>query len=102
MAKKSNVFGNAPPLLPESAVRLEAEGPCRECEGSVLRSRLLHAVLPQTLHRMRAADGAEARTATAVRAPEIVERIRGMTSQQAPEQKLLSIDDVIKESFPAA
>jgi two-component system, LuxR family, sensor kinase FixL len=33
------------------------------------------------------------------RAPDIVERIRDMASQRAPEQKLLSIDDVIHESL---
>jgi signal transduction histidine kinase len=37
--------------------------------------------------------------ANARRASEIVERIRDMTSQQAPEQKLLPIDDVINESL---
>jgi signal transduction histidine kinase len=37
--------------------------------------------------------------AEARRASEIIGRIRDMTSQRAPEQKLLSIDDVIKESL---
>jgi signal transduction histidine kinase len=37
--------------------------------------------------------------ADARRASEIVQRIRDMTSQKAPEQTLLSIDDVIKESL---
>jgi C4-dicarboxylate-specific signal transduction histidine kinase len=37
--------------------------------------------------------------ADARRASEIVERIRDMTSQQAPEQSPVSIDDVINESF---
>jgi signal transduction histidine kinase len=37
--------------------------------------------------------------ADARRAFEIVERIRDMTSQQAPEQKMLSFDDVIIESL---
>jgi C4-dicarboxylate-specific signal transduction histidine kinase len=36
--------------------------------------------------------------AEARRASEIIERIRGMASQRAPEHKLLSIDDVINES----
>ena len=35
--------------------------------------------------------------AEARRASEIIERIRGMASQRAPEHKLLSIDDVIDE-----
>jgi signal transduction histidine kinase len=37
--------------------------------------------------------------AEARRASEIIERIRGMASQRAPEHKLLSIDDVISESL---
>jgi PAS domain S-box-containing protein len=37
--------------------------------------------------------------ADAQRASDIVERIRDMASQRAPEQKLLSIDDVIHESL---
>jgi signal transduction histidine kinase len=37
--------------------------------------------------------------AEARRASEIIGRIRDMTSQRAPEQKLLSIDDVINESL---
>jgi signal transduction histidine kinase len=37
--------------------------------------------------------------ADARRASEIIRRIRDMTSQRAPEQKLLSIDDVINESL---
>jgi nitrogen-specific signal transduction histidine kinase len=37
--------------------------------------------------------------ADARRASEIIERIRDMASQRAPEQKLLSIDDVINESL---
>jgi len=37
--------------------------------------------------------------ADAQRASGIIERTRGMASQRAPEQKLLSIDDVVKESM---
>ena len=37
--------------------------------------------------------------AAARRASEIIERVRGIASQRAPEQKLLSIDDIINESL---
>ena len=57
------------PHVPQPSLPLEAAGAGIESTRGLLRQRLSYAILPQALHCLRAAYAAEARVATAVRAP---------------------------------